>query len=126
MVSSNDSADVRMVVRNVRMGRRDRDRQDCGTGGDSQTAYRGWYQIYQSIVETVSRVPLGTDTGIQIGGLGGDMMEDLRERIADLIERQDQLTEMEYMQEKNILLQDMLNGISQILDAYDMIVKTSK
>ena len=54
------------------------------------------------------------------------MMEDLRERIADLIERQDQLTELEYMQEKNILLQDMLNGISQILDAYDMIVKTSK
>lgn len=53
-------------------------------------------------------------------------MDDLMERITDLIERQDQLTELEYMQEKNIILQDMLNEISHILDAYDMIVKTSK
>ena len=126
MVPANDPVDVPVVVRDIRMGRRDSDRKDRRISGDSQIAYRGGHQIYQNMVEAVSRVQSGTDSGIQISRLGGGMMEDLRERIADLIERQDQLTELEYMQEKNIILQDMLNEISQILDAYDMIVKTIK
>ena len=48
---------------------------------------------------------------------------DLKQKAMDYLERLDDMTELEQLQEKNLLLQDMLNEISLILDAYDMIAK---
>ena len=49
------------------------------------------------------------------------MMDDLRERIADLLERQDQLTELEYMQEKLLLVDECMSILSEVLECYEKL-----
>ena len=48
-------------------------------------------------------------------------MEDLRERIADLLERQDQLTETEYLQEKLLLADECMSILSEVLECYEKL-----
>ena len=48
-------------------------------------------------------------------------MEDLRERIAGLLERQDQLTELEYIQEKLLLVDECMNILSEVLECYERL-----
>ena len=48
---------------------------------------------------------------------------DLKQKAMDYLERLDDMTELEQQQEKNLLLQEMLDMISLILGAYDMIAK---
>lgn len=48
---------------------------------------------------------------------------DLKQKAMDYLERLDDMTELEQLQEKNLLLQEMLNRISLILQAYDLITK---
>ena len=48
-------------------------------------------------------------------------MDDLRERIADLLERQDQLTELEYMQEKLLLVDECMSILSEVLECYEKL-----
>ena len=48
------------------------------------------------------------------------MMEDLRDRILSLLERDD-LTELEYLQEKDILTQRCMLIMSDVLALYDLL-----
>lgn len=48
-------------------------------------------------------------------------MEDLKERILSLLERQDDLTELEYLQEKDILTQRCMLIMSDVLALYDLL-----
>lgn len=45
----------------------------------------------------------------------------LKEKIADLLERQDQLTELEYLQEKQLLIDECMKCISDAVDAYELL-----
>lgn len=48
-------------------------------------------------------------------------MDDLKEAIMDLLERQDDLTELEYLQEKDILTQRCMLMMSDVLALYDLL-----
>ena len=48
-------------------------------------------------------------------------MEDLKERILSLLERQDDLTELEYLQEKDILTQRCMLILSDVLSLYELL-----
>ena len=48
-------------------------------------------------------------------------MEDLKEAIMNLLERQDDLTELEYLQEKDILIQRCMLILSDVLSLYDLL-----
>lgn len=48
-------------------------------------------------------------------------MEDLKEKILSLLERQDDLTELEYLQEKDILTQRCMLILSDVLSLYDLL-----
>jgi len=48
-------------------------------------------------------------------------MEDLKERILSLLERQDDLTELEYLQEKDILTQRCMLILSDVLSLYNLL-----
>ena len=48
-------------------------------------------------------------------------MEDLKERILSLLERQDDLTELEYLQEKMLLVDECMNILSDVLECYERL-----
>lgn len=48
-------------------------------------------------------------------------MEDLRERILSLLERQDDLTELEYLQEKMLLVDECISILSDVLECYERL-----
>lgn len=48
-------------------------------------------------------------------------MDELKEKIIDLLERQDDLTELEYLQEKDILTQRCMLMMSDVLSLYDLL-----
>ena len=48
-------------------------------------------------------------------------MEDLKEAIVELIEKQDTMTEFEYLQEKDILTQRCMLMMSDVLALYDLL-----
>lgn len=48
-------------------------------------------------------------------------MEDLKEKILSLLERQDDLTELEYLQEKMLLVDECMNILSDVLECYERL-----
>lgn len=48
-------------------------------------------------------------------------MEDLKERILSLLERQETMTELEYLQEKDILTQRCMLIMSDVLSLYELL-----
>ena len=48
-------------------------------------------------------------------------MEDLKERILSLLERQETMTELEYLQEKDILAQRCMLIMSDVLSLYELL-----
>lgn len=48
---------------------------------------------------------------------------DLKQKAMDYLERLDDMTELEQLQEKNLLLHEILDSISLILQTYDLITK---
>ena len=48
-------------------------------------------------------------------------MEDLKERILSLLERQDDLTELEYLQEKMLLVDECMSILSDVLECYERL-----
>ena len=48
-------------------------------------------------------------------------MEELKEKILDLIERQETMTELEYLQEKDILTQRCMLIMSDVLSLYELL-----
>jgi hypothetical protein len=49
------------------------------------------------------------------------MMEDLKEKILSLLERQDDLTELEYLQEKMLLVDECMSILSDVLECYERL-----
>ena len=63
----------------------------------------------------------GADSGMGAKRMGGGMMEDLKERILTLLERQDDLTELEYLQEKMLLVDECMSILSGVLECYERL-----
>ena len=48
-------------------------------------------------------------------------MEDLKERILSLLERQETMTELEYLQEKMLLVDECMSILSDVLECYERL-----
>lgn len=79
------------------------------------------FEIISGQLKGLSLMSLNLECMTSVYCIGGRTMEDLKEAIVELIEKQDTMTEFEYLQEKDILTQRCMLMMSDVLALYDLL-----